>query len=186
MKRLTIALLLSTVSPTNAASPSCRLATVSRVHRIATTSHAANHNVAHEKLIVTAFAVPVAVPVAPFAPYWYGIADYHHSSFPRSAWERPAREAPPRASNRDAAHTTPFEDSERATTREHSILSQKCTTCHGRTSPKMGLSLADPSTLSAEDRLRALRAIIEGAMPPAGEPPLTPDERDAILRELTE
>ena len=64
-------------------------------------------------------------------------------------------------------------------------MAQKCTTCHGRTSPKQGLSLIDPLSLSAEDRLRSIRAVVSGEMPPADSEPLNDADRTAILRELT-
>ena len=114
---------------------------------------------AHSNFVITAFAVPVAVPVAPFAPYWYGVAEYAHE--------------PPSPSPRESA-TKP----------QASTIKLRCASCHGAISPKQGLSLIDPTALSADDRLRAIRAVVTGAMPPETESPLTDADRTAILREL--
>ena len=73
-----------------------------------------------------------------------------------------------------------------ATKPQASTINLHCGTCHGAISPKQGLSLIDPTALSADDRLRTLRAVVTGAMPPETESPLTDADRTAILRELTE
>ncbi|MEX2138673.1 MAG: hypothetical protein WD894_05390, partial [Pirellulales bacterium] len=75
----TLLMLFSLALPSRAASPRACRTTVSRVShtRVVSTSQSVNHHAAHPHFIVTAFAVPVAVPVAPFAPYWYGAMDYH-------------------------------------------------------------------------------------------------------------
>jgi hypothetical protein len=169
MKTLgTILAFLSLMIPCYAAPRNCRLA--ARVNRVHVAANAKLSNDTKTNFVVTAFAVPVAVPVAPFAPYWYGVAEFHDpvsmrvpSSFPRSAWERTAVEAPPR---------------------ETAIVAHRCGACHGSISPKQGLSLVDPTALSAEDRLRALRAVVTGAMPPETEPKLSDADRNAIIHEL--
>jgi mono/diheme cytochrome c family protein len=163
-----LAALLAVVAlafPTHAASPrTCRISAshVNRVH-VAATAHA-THN--QPQFVVTTFAVPVAVPVAPFASYWYSVSDYRDtSSLPRSTPQPTAPEALPRESL-------------------HSLITQRCASCHGRTSPKQGLSLVDPLSLSEHDRLRAIRAVLTGQMPPETEPALTESDRNAIVRDL--
>ena len=189
----TLLVLFATALPARAAAPrACRIANVSRASRVrvVATSHASNHHVANPELVITAFAVPVAVPVATFASYWYGVNDYHDTfSLRGPASRRTAHEAPPRETGHDAVgHEAVPQGSAfpgRASERERTIVVQKCTSCHGRTSPKQGLSLIDPLSLSAEDRLRSIRAVVSGEMPPAGSEPLNDVDRTAILRELT-
>jgi cytochrome c553 len=176
---ITFLALLALTFPSHAASPRAfrrqTAACAGRV-RVVEASHTVNHSAAKQQFVITAFAVPVAVPVAPFAPYWYGVSDYQEPfSLRGSASQRAAREAEPRG--------TGFRG--RASEPERSITVQKCTACHGRTSPKQGLSLVDPFSLSDSDRLRAIRAVVNGEMPPAESDALTDADRTAILRELT-
>jgi mono/diheme cytochrome c family protein len=189
----TLLALLSLAVPSYAAAPrACRTATVSCSNRIrvVATSPTVNHQGAKPQFVVTAFAVPVAVPVAPFAPYWYGLSDYQETSSLRgSASQRAAHEALPRETQRQTfIEAEPRENAHPAgaRNRETSIVAQKCASCHGRTSPKQGLSLVDPLSLSDADRLRAIRAVINGEMPPAEAEPLSEAGRTAILRELTD
>jgi mono/diheme cytochrome c family protein len=182
----TLLAFISLVYPAHAASPRACRTVAARVNHshIVNTAHVTNHYSARSQFVVTAFAVPVAVPVAPFAPYWYGVSDYYDvPSFPGSAWERTARESLPHENPREAK---PRRTNSQATASEpaRSLVTQHCTSCHGRTSPKQGLSLVDLPSLNAEDRLRALRAVFTGAMPPDTEPSLTNAQRDALLREL--
>jgi hypothetical protein len=184
----TLLALLSLTLPSHAASPRiCRNTTATRVNRvrIVSTVHANNHHAAQQQFVITTFAVPVAVPVAPLATYWYGVSDYtsapsrRGSASPRTASEdlppELARDAEPRGNGFRGRASEPV----------GSIIAQKCTSCHGRTSPKQGLSLVDPLSLSEQDRLRAIRAVINGEMPPAEVDPLHDADRTAILRELT-
>jgi mono/diheme cytochrome c family protein len=176
--------LLSLTVPSHAASPrACRNTTASRVNRVrlVSTAHSGNHHIAQQQHVITAFAVPVAVPVAPLAAYWYGVSEY--ASFPGSASQRtapealsaePSRETEPRGSGLQGGAPKPA----------RSLIAQRCTSCHGRTSPKQGLSLVDPLSLSDQDRLRAIRAVVNGDMPPAEGEPLADADRTAILREL--
>jgi cytochrome c553 len=188
--KLAIALLalLSLAIPAQAASPRvCRNATALRAGRVHFVSTSSNHQTAQQQFVITAFAVPVAVPVAPFATYWYGVSDYHVgqavpdiASFSRSA--RAKGEAQPREAATDVGPRSAALRDSRA---PRSLIAQRCTSCHGRTSPKQGLSLVDPLSLSDQDRLKALRAVINGEMPPAEADPLNDADRTAILRELT-
>jgi hypothetical protein len=180
--------IVSLTLPSHAASPRAyRCATVSCVNRVrvAAASHIVNHQATESQFVVTAFAVPVAVPVAPFAAYWYGLSDYQETSSLRgSASPRSAPEALPRESVREVQpRSTALQG--RGSEPEWSVVSQKCTSCHGRTSPQQGLSLVDPLSLSDKDRLRAIRAVVNGEMPPAEADPLSEADRAAILRELT-
>jgi hypothetical protein len=160
MKLFTIAVIFLSLGLPSHAAPRSRRAPAARiVSSCTTTTTRTLDRAANSNLVITAFAVPVAVPVAPFAPYWYGITDFVHE--------------PPTPSLRGSA-TNP----------QASTINLRCATCHGATSPKQGLSLIDPTALSADDRLRTIRAVVTGAMPPATESPLTDIDRTAILREL--
>lgn len=191
MKQLaTLLILLLLAVPSHASPPRlCRTTTASRINhvRVVTASHGVHHHAAQPHFVVTAFAVPVAVPVAPFAPYWYGVGDYYHAPSVRgSVWERTGPEAPPRRTAHEAEPRSLGAPGFRsgASEAERSLVAIRCASCHGRTSPKQGLSLVDPLSLSAADRLRAARAVVNGEMPPENEEPLTEAERAALLREL--
>ncbi|MEX2138672.1 MAG: hypothetical protein WD894_05385, partial [Pirellulales bacterium] len=84
------------------------------------------------------------------------------STFPGGAWER----------------------ADETLKRDSSLVALRCGACHGRTSPKQGLSLIDLPALAAEDRLGAVRAVLDRSMPPETEAPLSDSDRAAILREL--
>jgi len=184
----TMLALLSLTVPSHGASPRiCRINTAARAGRvrIVSTAQVNNHHAAQQQFVITAFAVPVAVPVAPLATYWYGVRDYTSAPSSRgSASPHTAPEALPAELAREAElRSSGFRG--RASEPVDSIIAQKCTSCHGRTSPKQGLSLVDPLSLSDQDRLRAIRAVINGEMPPAEVDPLHDADRTAILRELT-
>ena len=189
MKPLATLLTLITLAiPSHAASPrACRNTVASRVRQIhfISTAHTIPHHNNHPQCVATAFAVPVAVPVAPFAPYWYSVSDYQHSLGPKLRLGPHVPEAPLRESVDQALpHIQRHERVGRTSEPQRSIISQRCTSCHGRTSPKQGFSLVDPLSLSDHNRLRAIRAVINGEMPPDTEPPLTGADRNALLREL--
>ena len=173
----TLLTLLTLTLPSHAASPkTCRIAAASRVNRlqIISTAHTIPHHTHQPQFVVTAFAVPVAVPVAPFAPYWYGISDYHVGHAPPD--NPPVSYAPPEIQQHDRQG--------RVSQPARPLITQRCASCHGRTSPKQGLSLVDPVSLSDHDRLRAVRAVINGEMPPDTENPLTDGDRAALVAEL--
>lgn len=184
----TLLALLSLTIPAHAASPrDCHNSTASSVNRarFVSTAHFSSHHTAQQQFVITAFAVPVAVPVAPFATYWYGVSDYHDMpSFPGSARQRTAPEAlPPKTANDVESKNAALRSG--ASPAPQSLIAQRCTSCHGRTSPKQGFSLVDPLSLSDHDRLRAIRAVVNGDMPPAEADPLTEAQRAALLKELT-
>jgi hypothetical protein len=127
--------------------------------------------------IIVPFAVPVGVPVAPFAPYFYsyqqfqqptvavaGVAGEHdcpNGSRAQRGSADPSRSEPPVAS----------------------LLAQRCATCHGGPNPKADLSLEHPDQLSAATRLAAIRAIATGRM--LKNKPLTADDSRALIEELS-
>jgi mono/diheme cytochrome c family protein len=61
-----------------------------------------------------------------------------------------------------------------------SLIATHCATCHGGATPKAGLSL--DGSLTPQVRLRAIRAVLQGDMPPGR--PLAAAELTALLREL--
>ncbi|HWB00750.1 MAG TPA: c-type cytochrome domain-containing protein [Pirellulales bacterium] len=141
-------------------------------------------------LVVTQFAVPVAVPqyavpVAPTSYVQYGgaatSAVSSNSNLSTEALEdRIAAKVLQglRASGEIKPFATP------------SIVGRVCGGCHGATDPKGGLSLAHLETLSCDDRLkciaRALADDDQSRMPPvASGIKLAPDELGKLLQELS-
>src|SRR6185369_10477100 len=103
-----------------------------------------------ELKIVVPFALPVGVPVAPFAPYFYSYQQYQGQR--RGMWDE----------GREKTTMPPREPSEMQTPSlapRLSTLSQRCATCHGGPTPEAGLSLEHPDQLTADTRLAAIRAI---------------------------
>jgi hypothetical protein len=130
-------------------------------------------NVTDEVQEVVPFAVPVGVPVAPFAPYFYSYqqtqavaAMVHHDE---------KTEALPTATPESS--TLPPTPAPSA-----SIVVEQCAMCHGGQSPKAGLSLENPKTLSIANRLRAVQAVVTGKMPKGAQ--LSAEELHADSRKL--
>ncbi|HEY2883209.1 MAG TPA: hypothetical protein VGJ15_12265 [Pirellulales bacterium] len=118
---------------------------------------------ADEALVIVPFAVPVGVPVAPFAPYFY--------------------------SYQPVQPTAPVVAAQAATTQAdrvqpESLVAARCANCHGGAAPKAGLSLEQLDSLSADDRLRAIRAVAAGRMPKGSRP--STDEVRSLINELAQ
>jgi len=127
----------------------------------------ANHR---EPRILVPFALPIGLPVAPFAPYFYSAAQFQPvqvSNLPPSA-----------AGSASAASVLNPEP------RTLNPLAAHCSSCHAGPSPKAGLALDHPDALPFTDRLRAIRAVASGQMPKG--PKLTDDEIRALIQELTQ
>jgi mono/diheme cytochrome c family protein len=136
--------------------------------------------------VVVPFAVPVGVPVAPFAPYFYSY---------QQVQERDARcdnfsfdPAPmPHQNNAPTSDSPPTNPSSNTVPKPlnpqaPSVIVAHCAVCHGGQNPKANFSLEHPETLSAADRLKAIQAVISGRMPKGN--PLSPDEVRAVIAEL--
>lgn len=127
----------------------------------------ASTNTTDELKILVPFAVPIGLPVATFAPYFYSAAQFQ----------------PPRASNPAPTST----DNEPLTTDKSpsnsDLVATHCSSCHAGPSPKAGLSLDHPDFLSLTDRLHAIRAVASGQMPKGSQ--LTENEIRALIQELT-
>lgn len=119
---------------------------------------------------VVPFAVPVAVPVAtvqsPTVLYSYTAP---HTS-PQTTQATP-EEIPAEV---EALEATTF-------------INQQCAKCHGGEAPKAGLDLSDPSTLTPEQRLKAVARVVSDdadlRMPKGGS--LSPGEIGRVLQELS-
>lgn len=160
MHRLTFLLLLATPALSLAAPPN-------------TPRTAVHHSIIHQPYVITSFAVPVAVPVAPLAPYWYGLSQFQiHDEYVNSARKS--------SNNRRHANDVPAVES------TLTLVEQKCAACHGATSPKAGLRLTAPAELSAESRLDAIRAVLDRRMPPKPQPPLTDAEITELLKQFSQ
>jgi mono/diheme cytochrome c family protein len=147
------------------------------------TSPAACHpnNVAQGKQeikLIVPFAVPLGVPVAPLAPYFYssqaaqGARDEERGARIRAEENRSNI-------NKAADSILPSIPAPRA-----SLLATHCAACHGGPSPKANLSFALVDKLSIDNRLNAIRAVVSGRMP-LGEK-LSPDEVHALVKELSQ
>jgi cytochrome c553 len=127
----------------------------------------------NEPKIVVSFAVPVGVPVAPLAPYYYSYQQYRQPG--RGMWDEARVSRPAVATEGDFPSLS--------LAPRLSALVNHCASCHGGSTPKAGLSLEHPDQLSAATRLAAIRAIATGRMP--RNKLLTPDESRAVIEELT-
>jgi hypothetical protein len=136
-------------------------------------------------LTIVPFAVPVATPVAVINP---GGVLYAATPPPVVASVPTA----PANTSADAQTMAPSADelaefrawraakgnrANAATT----LVARHCATCHSGAAPKGNLSLT--SVLSPEVRLRAIHAVLEGAMPPGR--PLASAEATRLLQELS-
>lgn len=136
-------------------------------------------------LVVTQFAVPVAVPqyAAPVAPpsyVQYG-AGYSTSST-ESLEDRIAAKV---IQGLQAAGTL------RAASAAPTLVARNCSKCHSGPTPKGKLDLSIPTKLAADDRLRAIRAVLADdeaqRMPPAASGvKLSAEELGKLLQELSQ
>ena len=147
--------------------------------------------VSSPRRIVTEFAVPVAVPVAPFSPVWYGTSP---AQFGGTTYG-PATDRGPNFSARDseawldqiaekvAARLSNDAKRQPAPSVGSTLFQERCTICHGGTSPKGKVSFDNLESLSSELRLRAIRSILNGKMPQGGAK-VSPEEVGRLIGEL--
>ena len=124
-------------------------------------------NTRDEIRIVVPFAVPVGVPVAAFAPYFYGYRQFQVQAQGLQPLGLPQVQA-------SAPSRSQLVDS---------LVTSHCAACHAGAAPKAGLSLGSIADLSASDRLKAIRAVATGRMPKRET--LSADEIRAVIEELT-
>lgn len=135
-----------------------------------------------EKVVVNNFAVPVAVPIAPYSPYYYSSSQVQQTQYskpPRSAddilAERIAKKVAALMRSSDGVST----QSEPLT-----LFAQKCAVCHAEGDLEKGKpQLASLETLSDSQRLKAIAAVMSGVMPKGGK--LTADEAAQLVKELS-
>ena len=126
-------------------------------------------NTNQEIKVIVPFAVPVGVPVAAVAPYFYSYQQF--------------QTRPEEPSGVVVKATAPARDSLPASRGLSSpLVAAHCATCHGGPSPKAGLSLESIDNLSDADRFKAIRAVASGRMP-KGET-VTADEVRAVIQQL--
>jgi len=140
-------------------------------------------------VVAVPVAVSVGVPVAVVAPYYYSYQQYAPATQPVDVEAIAARvveklrESQPAPKPATAA-AAPSPPAEAPLAPPASLVSQRCVQCHGGPAPKGSLSLESLATLSCEQKLKAVRAVLSEKMPKTG-PRLTPDEAGQILEELT-
>ncbi len=120
-----------------------------------------------EVKVVVPFAVPVGVPVAAFAPYFYSYQQFQLKT-PEPMPDSPAAPTPPASSN--------------LTTAAASLVSSRCASCHGGATPKAEFSLEHADRLTAAQRVKAIHEVITGNMPKGSK--LSGDEMRAVVNEL--
>jgi mono/diheme cytochrome c family protein len=120
-----------------------------------------------EVKVVVPFAVPVGVPVATLAPYFYSYQQFQLKT-PEPMPAPAATPTPPASSNPTAAAA--------------SVVLSRCASCHGGSAPKSELSLEHVDRLTAAQRVKAIHEVITGNMPKGGR--LSGDEMRAVINEL--
>jgi hypothetical protein len=125
-------------------------------------SEAANQ----EPKTLVPFAVPIGLPVATFAPYFYSAAQFQPS--PASTTDKGPRTTDLQSANQKGPNN---------------LVAMHCSSCHSGPSPKAGLALDHRDALSLTDCLRAIRAIASGQMPKGSQ--LSDQEIRALIQELT-
>ena len=173
----TIAVLIGLLLCGSVASATCRV-TTSRAAVI----HAASANV------VVQFAVPVAVPVASYAPYWYATNHAQFAPYGAPVSHEASRSSPssPTATATDSGRDATLSQSQPATKPETapvSILQAKCLKCHSGPAAKHELDLSDPAKLSSDLRLNAIRQVVSEKMPQGSK--LTAEETGRLIEELS-
>jgi hypothetical protein len=136
-----------------------------------------NQAVAATPLVVTEFAVPVAVPVAAASPYSYGYAT--NGGFDSTgivAELRALRTELSRAGGSNVAASN-------SVAAKPSLVQQTCAKCHGGPEPKAGVSLENLAALDDATRLQAAAAVLSDRMPKGGK--LDADTAGKLLLELT-
>ena len=112
-------------------------------------------------LLVTQFAVPVAVPqyAAPVAsPSYVQYGAGYSTSSTESLEDRIAAKV---IQGLQAAGTL------RPAAQAPTLVVQNCSKCHSGATPKGNLDLSSPTKLSSDDRLRAIRAVLDDDEDPA-------------------
>jgi mono/diheme cytochrome c family protein len=155
----------------------------------ATTATAANAEI---KLIIP-FAVPVGVPVAPFAPYFYSYqagqgreasGEARATVQGREARDEGRVEEYPSTATMTNAPPSPHAARLSPLERSSPLVAAHCAACHGGAAPKANVSFESIEQLSIDNRWKAIRAIVSGRMPKGEQ--LSPDEIRALIEELTE
>lgn len=150
------------------------------------------------RFIVTPYAAPIAVPVAPRSFVYYDVSYDQglHAASPIA--ERGNRVVPESADAAGLAGGARQVGAEGVTARSsrpiassprpHSLVERNCLKCHGQASPAAGFILSDPRRLSAEQRLLAIRRLLDDD--PARRMPkdstLSARELGELLQELSE
>src|SRR5262249_54459669 len=135
--------------------------------------------------VVTSFAVPVGVPVAPFAPYFYSAQQFQPAAHISVIGGQELPSQPTVSATRPLLPPSTLSDAATSNFRTQldSPIAAHCASCHGGPAPKGGFSLERVDQLQASDRLKAIRAVVSGRMPKGGK--LSNDEVRTILDELT-
>ena len=133
-------------------------------------------------LVVTEFAVPIAVPVAAAAPYSYGYAS--NAGFGAAGIVNELRALRIELSQvRSGGLSAVNSLAGNSTVEKPSLVRQTCAKCHGGSEPKAGVSLDNLAALDDATRLKAAAAVLSDRMPKGGK--LDADTAGKLLLELT-
>lgn len=141
--------------------------------------------VASGGLLVTQFAVPVAVPqyVAPVAPQSYVQYGSGYSTSSLDSLEDRIAAKVLKGLQSAGVGTTAATGT--------TLVARNCVRCHSGAKPQAGLDLSDSTKLGADDRLRAIRAVLADdatkRMPPASAAiKLSAEDTGKLLQELSQ
>ena len=166
--------------------------------------------VVNQAFVATAFAVPIAVPVAPVSFVQYGsyaapaYAGVQQGALPQSQYQATQRTYSDYARDYTefiglykawrAANAEDYTASGRSFTPQAeppSLVHQKCAKCHSGEEPRGGLDLSDLSALTCKQIVEAVRRVVSDdpkqRMPhePSGGHALEPSEIGSILQILS-
>lgn len=138
----------------------------------------------HRKRVVVAnaFAVPIGVPVSPYAGYAYSSSQQQQQAFsapPRSAEDILVDRLAEKLLGK-LAEKGP--DQIRALAARQTATGKSCAACHSKADASMGKPQLIFSDLSDAQRFAAIRAVASGRMPPGGK--ITAEDRGNVIQEL--
>lgn len=138
----------------------------------------------HQKqvIVANAFAVPVGVPVSPYAPYAYSSSQQQQQAYaapPRSAEDVLAE----RLAVKIAGKLGLTVQNEVKALEKPTAFSQSCAKCHAKGDSALGKPELHFDQLTEAQRLKSIDAIVHDRMPKGGK--LSPEQAGALIRELS-
>lgn len=132
-------------------------------------------------VVVSSFAVPVAVPVSPYAAYAYSSSQAQvqaYSAPPRSAEDVLADHLAAKIADRLGLQLQPAKAAAPA-----SLFSRTCAKCHAQANADLGKPQLIEAELTTDQRLKAIRQLATGQMPKGGK--ISDQVRGDLITELS-